>query len=104
MGTQSLAWLIGVQAGDKKKFVNAGLLYGSIAADAFPSQFIDSDLTDGRTNRQGLNFWVARQILESTDFKFETFYGEEIERAPLFALSNVSARRWRMRADVQVKF
>ncbi|MBW2361034.1 MAG: putative porin [Deltaproteobacteria bacterium] len=104
-GEQDLAWLVGVQTGDKKKFVNAGFVYEEIEADAFPSQFIDSDITDGRTNRKGLSFWLARQILENTDLKFEALYGEELETAsPLFDKSTRDARRWRMRGDVQVKF
>ena len=76
-----------------------------IEADAFPSQFIDSDFTDGKTNREGLSFWVARQILANTDFKLETFYGEEIETAsPFFDKSTKNAQRSRVRGDVQVKF
>lgn len=104
-GTQDLGWLVGFQAGDKKKWVNAGFLYGEVEADFFPTQFIDSDFTDGATNRQGLSFWFTRQILSNTDLKVETFYGKELETlSPLFDASTADARRWRVRADVQVKF
>jgi hypothetical protein len=104
MGKQGLAWLLGIQAGDKRKWVNAGFLYGSIQADAFPSQLIDSDLTEGRTNREGLSFWLVREVLRNTDLKLETFYGHEIETAPLFDVSTRDARRWRVRGDIEVKF
>lgn len=104
-GVNDLAWMLGAHAGDKKKTVNAGLLYGVIEADAFPSQFIDSDFTDGKTNREGLSFWVTRQILANTDLRVETFYGEELETtSPFFDKSSANARRWRVRGDIQVKF
>lgn len=105
LSEQELAWMAGVQAGDKKKYVNVGLLYGYIEADAMPSQFIDSDLLDGRTNRRGFAFWVARQLAENISAKVELFKSHEIEKNVIDPqYSVVDARRWRMRADLEVKF
>ena len=102
---EDTGWGVGIEAGDKKKNVLLGTGYYWLEADFWPSQFIDSDLTDGITNRKAWAFYATRQIFTNTDLTLELFRSFEIEDdQPTFDDSLRNAERYRLRTDVQVKF
>lgn len=104
-GEESWAWGTGIRIGHKKKYLEMGASYWHIEANAFPSQFIDSDLFDGVTNREGWSFFFLKQVLSNTDFKIEGFVSDNIQvQNPPFGSSLPGANRWRLRGDVIVKF
>jgi hypothetical protein len=77
---QPVAFNVGAQVGNKKRsYGRIGLVYVWIEADAFPSQFIDSDLLDGRTNRKGGLLYYSRNIVKGIDFNFQVFVSDAIE-------------------------
>lgn len=104
-GQEDVAWGGGIEIGDKKRFVKLGAGYWHVEANAFPSQFIDSNLFDGRTNREGWAFYASRQILSNTDVNLTAFLSDEIEDdVPPFGDSVPDAERFRLQADVVFKF
>lgn len=104
-GSEDTAWGIGLEVGDKKKVVLVGVGYWHIEANAFPSQFIDSDLLDGFTNREGFAVYGSREILRNTDLNLTLFLSDEIEsEIPAFATSARDAERIRLQADMVFKF
>ena len=104
-GREDLAWGVGGEIGDKKKWLKLGIGYWQIEANAFPSQFIDSDLFDGYTNRKGFAFYGSRQILENTDLNITALLSDPIDDSlPAFADSVAKAERVRIQADMIFKF
>ncbi len=104
-GTDEWAWSTGLEIGDAKgRFALLGTGYYYIEANAFPAQFIDSDLFDGITNRKGWNFYIKRQILENTVLAVEGFRSDIIDDGVAYASSIPGSRRWRVRADVVFSF
>lgn len=104
-GSESLAWSAGLQVGDKKHWLELGAAWMHVEANAFPSQFIDSDFLDGVTNREGLSVWGSRRILPNTDFNVSLFWSDAIEDAlPDFADSVAGSDRLRLQTDVVVSF
>ena len=104
-GQEDTAWGGGVEIGDKKKWLKVGAGYWHIEANAFPSQFIDSDLFDGRTNREGWAAYVSRAILKNTDLNLTAFFSDEInDNVPPFNDSVPNAERVRIQADLVFKF
>ncbi len=102
---EDTAWGVGAELGSKKEMVKLGVGYWHIEANAFPSQFIDSDLTDGRTNREGWAFYGSRRILKHMDANLPTFLSDEIEDTlPAYDDSVPNAERVRVQADLVVKF
>ncbi len=102
---QDKAWGVGGEIGDKAKWARIGVGYYRIEADSFPSQYIDSDLFDGFTNRYGWAFSVVRQIFRNTDFKTTLFWDHYIEgQLPVFATGVSGSERIRLQTDVEVKF
>jgi hypothetical protein len=102
---EDTAWGAGVEVGDKGKFVKLGVGYWHIEANAFPSQFIDSDLFDGRTNREGWAAYLSRSVWKNTDLNLTAFWSDEIENdLPAFADSVPNAERVRLQADLVFKF
>jgi hypothetical protein len=95
-GDQDLAWMVGFEVGDKKRYFLLGGLYAWLEANAFPSQFVDSDLFDGRTDRKGFALYGTRSLLSNTDLNLTVFWSKEIE--------DENARRVRLQGDVVVKF
>lgn len=101
----SMAWGAGVEVGDAKKFVKLGVGYWHIAANAFPSQFIDSDLFDGYTNREGWAAYASRAIWKNTTLDLTAFLTDEIEpNVPPYGDSVPNADRVRLQADLVFKF
>jgi hypothetical protein len=102
---EDTAYGAGFEIGDKKKYVMLGLGWWHIEANAFPSQFIDSDLFDGITNREGFAVYGSRSILKNTDLNVTVFVSDEIESAlPAFAESVPDADRVRLQADLVLSF
>lgn len=109
VGREDLGWGIGVEAGDAKKFVELGLGYWYFEANSFPSVFIDSDVTDAKTNRESLVFHVKRQVWSNTVAGLTLFHSNEIEdntgfRAATGGAAVADAERTRVQADLEFKF
>lgn len=104
-GKESDAWAVGIELGDKKKFVQIGTAFLHIEANAFPSMYVESDLFDGRTNREGFVVYGSRQIFSNTDLNLTAFLGDVIDGSlPAFDDSVPGAHRMRLQADLLVKF
>jgi hypothetical protein len=99
---EDLAWGVGGEIGDKKKYVKVGVGYWQIEANAFFSQFIDSDLFDGKTNRKGFAFYGSKQIMDRTEVSLTTFWSKPIDSD----LPNSASKgdRVRVQADMKFKF
>lgn len=104
VGKESAAFNVGLEGGDKKTSVLVGAGYYHIEANAFPSQFIDSDLLDGFTNRQGPVVYGSRQLFKNTDFNVTVYSSDAIETAPEFAESVQNSERIRWILDIVGKF
>lgn len=99
------AWMVGVETGDKTKWLRIGAAFAHLEANAFPSMFVDSDLFDGTTNREGWVFYGSKQILPNTDINLALFASDGIEdQLPAFAPSLAGSKRLRAKADLEVKF
>jgi hypothetical protein len=104
-GSESLAWSVGLEVGDRRHRVQLGVAYLWMEANAFPSQLIDSNFLDGITNRRGLAFYGARQILPNTDLNVTLFVSDAIEDAlPDFTESVDGSERLRLLTDLVVAF
>lgn len=103
-GKNELAYGAGVELGDKARWVRLGAGWWHLEANAFPSQFVDSDLLDGFTNREGWTFYAVRQLFKSTDLKVELFGSGPIREGSAFATSVAGSDRLRFRTDIDVKF
>jgi hypothetical protein len=104
VGQESVAFNVGLEGGDKKKYVHVGVAFYHIEANAFPSQFTDSDLLDGVTNRQGPMVYASRQLFKNTDLNLQVTASDAIETAPGFAESIANSERIRWALDVVGKF
>jgi hypothetical protein len=104
VGKESTAFNLGIEGGDKKKYVKIGGAYYFVEANAFPSQFIDSDLLEGHTNRKGFLVYGSRQLFKSTDFNFAVYGSDAIETTPGFAESVKDSERTRVILDLVYKF
>jgi hypothetical protein len=111
-GKQDTGWGIAVEAGDAKQFAMLGVGYYNLEADFAPALYIDSDLTDGVTNRKGWAFYGTRQIFPNTELTLELFMSDVVDSSPIFAGDGTSldpgsvagSERLRLRTDVVVKF
>ncbi len=102
---EAIAWAVGVEFGDKKRYAQLGTAYVHLEANAFPSMFVESDLFDGRTNREGWVVYGSREIFKNTDLNLTAFLSDAIEKSsPAFDDSVPGAHRVRLQADVLVKF
>jgi hypothetical protein len=104
-GKEDTGWGIGVEAGDKRHIAAFGLGYYHLEANYTPAQFIDSDVTDGYTNRGGWHVYGLREILPNTDLSVELLWSEPVRTSlPDFEGSVAASDRIRLRTDVIVKF
>jgi hypothetical protein len=104
-GKEPIAWAVGFEFGDKKRYLQLGTAYVHAEANAFPSMFVESDLFDGRTNREGWVVYGSREIFKNTELNLTAFVGDAIEKeSPAFDDSVPGAERVRIQADVLVKF
>jgi len=104
VGREHVAWGVGTEVGDKKKWLLLGVAYYDIQSNAQFGQYVDSDLFDGNTNRKGFAFYGSKQILHNTDIALTTFWSKPSNEAAGFDDSLDSANRVRVIADVQFKF
>jgi hypothetical protein len=103
-GEQDTGWGVALEVGDAKRVVLLGVGYYALEADFAPALYIDSDLTDGFTNREGWTFYGTRQIFPNTELTLELFVSDPIEESAPFATSVADSERIRFRTDVLVKF
>ena len=103
-GEQDTGWGVGLEVGDAKQLALLGVGYYQLEADFSPALYIDSDLTDGFTNREGWAFYATRQIFSNTELSLELFVSDALEKSALFSTSIAGSERIRLRTDVQVKF
>ena len=104
VGKESVAYNFGMEGGDKKKFIKIGGAYYYVEANAFPSQFIDSDLLEGHTNRRGPMIYLTRYVLKGVDFKFTGLVLDAIETSSDFAVSVKNSERARFIFDLVYNF
>ena len=104
-GSEDTAWGVGFEVGDKKKWVKLGFGYYHIEANAFPAQFIDSDMFDGRTNQEGPVVYASRRILKNTDLNLTLFSSDVIDGSILPVSEQAQdSNRVRIMADMVFKF
>jgi hypothetical protein len=105
-GGEDTAWGVGVELGDKNKYVSLGLGFWHVEANAFPTQFLESDMMDGLTNREGWAFWGKRRLLPNTEASFTLFFGTDAidDDLPGLLPSLVGAERVRLQTNVEVFF
>lgn len=102
---EDAGWGVGVEVGDKRRWLKLGAGYYQIEADFWPGQYVDSDIFDGFTNRKAWTFYGSREILPRTDLNVTLFLSEDLEtRLPGFAVSTRNAERVRLQTDIVVKF
>jgi len=104
-GKESVAWMVGLEFGDKKRYAQVGTGYIHLEANAFPSMLVESDLVDGQTNRKGWIVYGSREIFKNTDLNLTAYLSKAIEdETPAFDDSITGSHRLRLQADVLVKF
>jgi len=96
------AFNVGLETGSRKKIVRVGVGYVHIEANAFPSQFIDSDYLDGFTNRKGFIIYVSRQLMANTDIGATVLSSDAINND--LPNSVGGSERTRIQVDLSVKF
>lgn len=98
-------WGVGLEVGDKRQLVKLGIGYYRLEANFWPAQFIDSDVTDGITNREAWTFYGSRQLLPGTDLNVTLYMSDELEDdLSVFGVSTRDAERFRLQTDLVVKF
>lgn len=103
-GDEDTGFGVGMVAGNKRKWVELGAGWFRLEANAWPGQFTDSPLLDGRGNRETLVFHAVREILTGTDLKTSLFIGEADERSSTFANSASGSDRVLLQVDLMVHF
>ncbi len=104
VGKNSVAYNIQIEAGAKKLALLGGIGLYHIEANAFPSQFIDSDLLDGHTNREGILFFLAKTVMKNTDLGLQFFRSDAIDTHPSLGESVKNSKRNRLQIDLLYKF
>ena len=99
VGKEDTAWGVALEVGSSKKWVKLGAGFWHVEANAFPSQFIDSDLFDGVTNREGWAVYASRKMLANTELKGTLFVSDAIKKSVAFLDSVPSADRLRLQLD-----
>jgi hypothetical protein len=98
------AYGFGFELGDNARFVKIGAGWFHVEANSVMSQFTDSDLFDGFTNRQGLMFFASRKVTPNVELRLTFFDAKEIEDEAAFAVSAANADRKRVQADAILSF
>jgi len=109
VGREHLAWGVGAEIGDKEKWLVFGVNYYDLQANAQFSQFVDSDLFDGNTNRKGFAFYGSKQVLENTEVVLTTFWSRPSNKDAGYPFEDGGhsldkANRVRVIADMKFKF
>jgi hypothetical protein len=100
----SAAYNIQIEAGAKKKALLGGIGWYHIEANAFPSQFIDSDLLDGHTNREGVLIYLAKTVMKNTALGLQFFRSDAIDKHESLGESVKNSKRNRLQIDLLYKF
>jgi hypothetical protein len=100
----SVAYNFGIELGSKKKALLGGLGWYHIEANAFPAQFIDSDLLDGYTNREGVLLFLAKTVMKNTELGLQFLRSDAIETGDGFSESTKNSKRNRLQIDMIYKF
>jgi hypothetical protein len=103
-GSDPSAWNTGIVVGDRAKWVEIGFDYLYVQANAFPSQFVESDWIDGKTNREGYMFWLTRRLFTNTDLQALVSLGDAIDDSAAYFNSTGKADRIRFQTDLLVAF
>jgi hypothetical protein len=98
------AWNTGLVVGDRAKWVEVGFDYLYVQANAFPSQFVESDWIDGKTNREAYVFWLTRRLFTNTDLQALVSLGDSIDDSHAYFNSTGKADRIRFQTDLTVAF
>ncbi len=101
---EGLFWVIGGDIGDKGQNVRLRMLYAWMEANAFPAQFIDSDLHDGVTNRKGFVWGLTRTVASDTDVSLTAFLMDPIKDSGAYLNSLAGSERFRLQANVVYAF
>jgi hypothetical protein len=104
VGRKDFAWGVGAEVGNKKKWVLLGMSYFDIQANSMWSQFTDSDVFDGKTNRKGFAFFGSKQVMKNTEIVLTTFWSRPSDDDPALEDSVPKANRVRVMADLKFKF
>jgi hypothetical protein len=104
-GSEALAWSLGLAVGDKTKLIEIGIAYLWVEANAFPSQFVESDWIDGKTNHKALVLWLQKRIFANTDLEGLVSFQDSInDSLPEFKTSVSQADRIRFQTNLNVSF
>ena len=102
------AWGAGFEIGSSRRFALLGVGYFHVEANSVMALFTDSDLFDGRTNREGFAIYAARKLSANTELRLSYFDADEIENtggaAGPFSSSIADASRRRLQTDINFKF
>jgi len=104
-GSDGDAWNTGIVVGDRTKYLEIGFDYLYVEANAFPSQLIESDWIDGKSNREAYVFWLTRRIFANTDLQGLVSFGNAIDDSlPIYQNSVSGADRIRFQTDLSIAF
>jgi hypothetical protein len=104
-GSDGNAWNTGIVVGDRKKYLEIGFDYLYVEANAFPSQLIESDWIDGRSNREAYVFWLTRRLFANADLQGLVSFGNAIDDSlPAYQNSVSGADRIRFQTDLSIAF
>jgi hypothetical protein len=105
IGKSANAYNAGIEGGSKKKVMKLGLAFFYIEANAYPSQYIDSDFLDGRTNRYGPFLYLSKEVMKKTDFNTQIFWSDAIETDNEgYGVSASASERTRVQIDLLYHF
>lgn len=98
------AYSAGILVGDPKALVELGFAWFRVEANALPSMFMDSDLLDGFTNREGYVWRLRRELIPSIELLYKVFLLDAIHDGPAYVDSVEGSERLRMQVDLVLKF
>lgn len=113
IGAEDQAWGTGFELGDAKKWARFGVAFQHVEANAVPAQYTDSDMFDGRTNREGWAFYGFREIATNTEVRLWLWDGHPIRTTAsgagggpfnISGTTDSQANRRRLQADLNFKF
>jgi hypothetical protein len=104
VGKENIAYNIGLEGGSRKALMKLGIAWFYIEANAFPSQFIDSDFLDGHTNRKGALVYFNKQVIKNTDFNVQLFGSDAIKAEAGLESSVENSERVRLQVDLLYRF
>jgi len=103
-GKEDSAWSLGLEAGDKKKYVMLGVAYFNVEQNSTLRNMTDSDLFDAKTNRKGWAIYGARNLAKNVDFKLTLFDMDVLDKQVFLNTGDSDAKRVRLQTDIELKF